>query len=109
MILPPDYLGQTLKMGRSADFITFFNLAWFAASISTVAGAIGAGLNNEELILESTYGYRQKMRYKRIKELREEKEQQEAEIEEEDKAEQQEKKQDNKDQTVYNTDKNQEK
>lgn len=109
VILPPDYLGQTLKMGRSADFITFFNLAWFAASISTVAGAIGAGLNNEELILESTYGYRQKMRYKRIKELREEKEQQEAEIEEEDKAEQQEKKQDNKDQTVYNTDKNQEK
>lgn len=107
VILPPDYLGQTLKMGRSADFITFFNLAWFAASISTVAGAIGAGLNNEELILESTYGYRQKMRYKRIKELREEKEQQEAEIEEEDKAEQQEKKQGNQDQTVYNTNENQ--
>ena len=28
-----------------------------------VAGAIGAGLLNDELIKESTYGYRQRVRY----------------------------------------------
>ncbi len=62
----PGYLGQTLQLNGS-NFITYINLAWFA-TISTVAGAIGAGLNNEAQILESTYGYRQKQRYKKMNE-----------------------------------------
>ncbi|ARD75415.1 5,10-methylene-tetrahydrofolate dehydrogenase [Staphylococcus xylosus] len=68
VVLPPGYLGQTLQLNGSANFITYINLAWFATSISTVAGAIGAGLNNEAQILESTYGYRQKQRYKKMNE-----------------------------------------
>ncbi|MGY0412383.1 5,10-methylene-tetrahydrofolate dehydrogenase [Staphylococcus sp. mip270_02] len=68
VVLPPDYLGQTLQLKGSANFITYINLAWFATSISTVAGAIGAGLNNESQILESTYGYRQKQRYQKMDE-----------------------------------------
>lgn len=68
VVLPPGYLGQTLQLNGSANFITYINLAWFATSISTVAGAIGAGLNNESQILESTYGYRQKQRYKKMDE-----------------------------------------
>lgn len=68
VVLPPGYLGQTLKLNGPANFITYINLAWFATSISTVAGAIGAGLNNESQILESTYGYRQKQRYKKMDE-----------------------------------------
>lgn len=67
-MLPPGYLGQTLQLNGSANFITYINLAWFATSISTVAGAIGAGLNNESQILESTYGYRQKQRYQKMNE-----------------------------------------
>lgn len=68
VVLPPGYLGQTLQLNGSANFITYINLAWFATSISTVAGAIGAGLNNESQILESTYGYRQKQRYQKMAE-----------------------------------------
>ncbi|MEB6036853.1 5,10-methylene-tetrahydrofolate dehydrogenase [Staphylococcus pseudoxylosus] len=68
VVLPPGYLGQTLQLNGPANFITYINLAWFATSISTVAGAIGAGLNNESQILESTYGYRQKQRYKKMDE-----------------------------------------
>ena len=41
----------------------YLSIPWFVASISTVAGAIGAGLLNDQLIKESTYGYRQQMRY----------------------------------------------
>lgn len=68
VVLPPGYLGQTLQLNGPASFITYINLAWFATSISTVAGAIGAGLNNESQILESTYGYRQKQRYQKMDE-----------------------------------------
>lgn len=75
VVLPSGYLGQTLQMGGSANLITYINLAWFATSISTVAGAIGAGLNNEELILESTYGFRQKERYKKMEDQEKQQEQ----------------------------------
>lgn len=68
VVLPPGYLGQALQLQGSANFMTYINLAWFATSISTVAGAIGAGLNNESQILESTYGYRQKQRYQKMNE-----------------------------------------
>lgn len=68
VVLPPGYLGQTLQLQGSANLIHYINLAWFATSISTVAGAIGAGLNNESQILESTYGYRQRQRYQKMNE-----------------------------------------
>lgn len=68
IVLPSGYLGQTLQLKTSANLTIYIKLAWFAASISTVAGAIGVGLNNEALILESTYGYRQKQRYKQLHE-----------------------------------------
>ena len=35
----------------------------FCTTVLTVAGAFGAGLLDEELIKESTYGYRQRIRY----------------------------------------------
>ncbi|WP_210138492.1 5,10-methylene-tetrahydrofolate dehydrogenase [Staphylococcus sp. GDB9P120P] len=76
IVLPSDYLGQALQFKTSASLITYINLAWFAASISTVAGAIGVGLNNETLILESTYGYRQKQRYKQLHKEQQQQEQQ---------------------------------
>ncbi|MDG0844267.1 5,10-methylene-tetrahydrofolate dehydrogenase [Staphylococcus equorum] len=80
VVLPSGYLGQTLQMGGSATLSTYINLAWFATSISTVAGAIGAGLNNEELILESTYGFRQKERYKKMEDQEKQQEQKRTEV-----------------------------
>ena len=49
----------------SLFLIADLSIPWFATSISTVAGAIGAGLLNDQLIKESTYGYRQKVRYEK--------------------------------------------
>ncbi|MUV38558.1 hypothetical protein JNUCC1_02412 [Lentibacillus sp. JNUCC-1] len=63
VFIPPDILGETLMLGESAGVQSYLRIAWFAASISTVAGAIGAGLENEQLVRDSTYGYRQYRRY----------------------------------------------
>ena len=89
-MLPSGYLGQTLQLNGPANFITYINLAWFATSISTVAGAIGAGLNNESQILESTYGYRQKQRYQKMNEDEKERAEKEEDAQDEIKAKKQE-------------------
>lgn len=62
VLLPPDYIIQHV----GADHITirfYLELAWFLTSLSTIVGAIGAGVQDENLIKESTYGYRQRNRY----------------------------------------------
>ena len=63
MLLPSDFLGQQVGLKGPAGIDLYLSIPWFVASISTVAGAIGAGLLNDRLIKESTYGYRQQMRY----------------------------------------------
>ena len=49
-----------------STFINYMRVAWAAASISTIVSAIGAGLENEELVRDITYGYRQIRRYEKI-------------------------------------------
>lgn len=65
VLLPADFLGQRVSLNGPAGPYLYLSIPWFAASVSTVAGAIGAGLLNDELIKESTYGYRQRIRYKK--------------------------------------------
>lgn len=66
LFIPQDFLTETLSMDQPAGLIEYLQLAWFAASISTVAGGIGAGLENDEVVRDATYGYRQKKRYDSI-------------------------------------------
>lgn len=63
-LLPPSFLGQTLGIKEGIGFTRYLDIAWFASSLATVVGAIGIGLSDEKLVLESTYGYRQKNRYR---------------------------------------------
>lgn len=63
VMIPPDLLAETLGLDATPTIVNYFKIAWFAASLSIVAGAIGAGLANEELVRNSTYGYRQRKRY----------------------------------------------
>lgn len=62
ILLPPDFIAKTIQADH-IGVIFYLELAWFAASLTTVAGAIGAGFQDKETIQESTYGYRQRMRY----------------------------------------------
>lgn len=69
VLIPPDFLAETLELDTTASFIHYLKIAWFASSLSIVAGAIGAGLVDEELLRDSTYGYRQRSRYKNIQNI----------------------------------------
>src|SRR5699024_3958341 len=66
VLIPPDYLGEILMLEESATIINYLNISWFAASLSTVEGAIGVGLEYEEVVRDSTYGYRKKRRYEEV-------------------------------------------
>lgn len=67
MLLPPDYIATSIEVDNIG--VKFYlELAWFAASLTTVAGAIGAGFQDKEVIRESTYGYRQRFRYEESRE-----------------------------------------
>ncbi|HBV22650.1 MAG TPA: 5,10-methylene-tetrahydrofolate dehydrogenase [Jeotgalicoccus sp.] len=66
-LLPPDFVAKTIQ-AEHIGVRFYLELAWFAASLTTVAGAIGAGFQDKQVIQESTYGYRQRMRYQKNEE-----------------------------------------
>lgn len=66
VLIPPGLLGETLELNHSAKITDYLKIAWFAASLATMTGAIGVGLENEAVVRDSTYGYRQKNRYKEM-------------------------------------------
>ncbi|TDL31065.1 hypothetical protein E2R51_14810 [Jeotgalibacillus sp. S-D1] len=60
------------EVSPEVGIINYFYIAWTATNISTIVGALGSALENEEVVLSSTYGYRQRQRYESIKEKVEE-------------------------------------
>ncbi|PPA69062.1 hypothetical protein [Jeotgalibacillus proteolyticus] len=73
IILIPISLLQSEVSGE-VGYINYFYIAWTATSISTIIGALGSALEEEEVVLSSTYGYRQRQRYQYIKDRREKEE-----------------------------------
>ena len=63
MLLPSDFLGQQVGLKGPAGIDSLSKHSLVCCIYFSVAGAIGAGLLNDQLIKESTYGYRQQMRY----------------------------------------------
>lgn len=74
-IIPMGMLKSQLT--GDVSYINYFYIAWTATSISTIIGALGSVLEKEEVVLSSTYGYRQRQRYEQIKKLEEEEQGQE--------------------------------
>ncbi|WP_082233076.1 hypothetical protein [Halobacillus massiliensis] len=67
------------QLSGATGFINYFYIAWTVTSIAIIIGALGSALEDESVVLSSTYGYRQRQRYKQIKESEEEKKEAEEE------------------------------
>jgi hypothetical protein len=61
VFVPGGYFQTTLK--HPAGFGEYLTLAWLGASLATVAGALGASLEDEETVRKASYGYRQRRRH----------------------------------------------
>ncbi len=82
VFVDPAYYAQQVGIDHLPTLMNFLQLAWLTASIGTVTGAVGVGLENEENVRRATYGYRQRERYRILEENREKEEQTVEETEE---------------------------
>ncbi|WP_256980908.1 hypothetical protein [Rhodococcus sp. 14-1411-2a] len=60
VVISPEFLA--MQIGRTATLGDYFSLAWLAASLGTVAGAVGSSVADREDILGATYGHRELIR-----------------------------------------------
>ena len=61
VFVPAGYFQITFK--HPVGFGEYVTLAWLGTSLATVAGALGASLEDEETVREASYGYRQRRRH----------------------------------------------
>jgi hypothetical protein len=61
VFVPGSYFQTILK--HPVGFSEYLTLSWLATSLATVAGALGASLEDEETVREASYGYRQRRRH----------------------------------------------
>jgi len=61
VFVPGAYFQSTLK--HPVGFGEYVTLAWLGTSLTTVAGALGASLEEEEKVREASYGNRQRRRH----------------------------------------------
>ncbi|WP_273851980.1 hypothetical protein [Guptibacillus spartinae] len=59
------------QLSGPVGYDNYFYITWTVTSISIIIGALGSALENEEVVLSSTYGYRQQQRYKTANESNE--------------------------------------
>jgi hypothetical protein len=61
IFVPGGYFQSTLK--HPVGIGEYLTLSWLGASLATVAGALGASLEDEERVRAASYGYRQRRRH----------------------------------------------
>ncbi|MGW5054108.1 hypothetical protein [Actinokineospora sp. NPDC004072] len=64
IVIPPDYLAQTL--GRPVGFGDYLTIALMASALGTLAGAVGSGLEDDSTVRLATYGYREQERREQV-------------------------------------------
>ena len=59
--LTPDLFARTL--GHPVSIADYLSLGWLVASIATVGGALGSGLEDDDGVRAAAYGIRQRQRF----------------------------------------------
>ncbi|GAA0608742.1 hypothetical protein GCM10009001_27620 [Virgibacillus siamensis] len=72
LFVPPSLFQSLGGLKSSVEFWNYTKLAWLATSIATFAGSIGVGLENQEMVRNIMYGYRQNQRSKYYRDQQEE-------------------------------------
>ena len=62
VLLPSDFLGQQVGLKGPVGIDLYLSIPWFSLLFQLLQVRL-VGLLNDQLIKESTYGYRQQMRY----------------------------------------------
>lgn len=65
LLVPTEHFVDTVSDEGKVTIGDYLRVAWVVSSLSTIVSAIGAGLENEELVQDITYGYRQIHRYEK--------------------------------------------
>ncbi|UGT44018.1 hypothetical protein LTV02_11805 [Nocardia yamanashiensis] len=60
LTLPPGLF--TRELGHTVTFTDYLTLAWLLASVATIGGALGSGLEDDTAVTEAAYGIRQRQR-----------------------------------------------
>ncbi|WP_245810900.1 hypothetical protein [Rhodococcoides corynebacterioides] len=65
VVISPEFL--SMQIDREAGVVDYVRLAWLAASLGTVAGAVGSTVADQEQILGATFGHREAARRRAAK------------------------------------------
>ncbi|AWN16741.1 hypothetical protein [Salinisphaera sp. LB1] len=64
IFIPDHYLQQVLQ--HPAGLYSYVVLAWLITSVATITGALGLSLEGDATVRNATYGYRQRMRHRKV-------------------------------------------
>ncbi|OLT24169.1 hypothetical protein BJF82_07590 [Kytococcus sp. CUA-901] len=66
IVIAPGFMGDVL--GYPADFANYLKIAWFAAAMGVVAGALGTSFDDETAVRSLTHGQRERQRLAALEE-----------------------------------------
>ncbi|OBI75790.1 hypothetical protein [Mycobacterium asiaticum] len=59
--LPPQLVAKNI--GHPVNFLTLLVLSWLVAAVSTLGGALGSGMEDDDAVRAAAYGIRQRQRF----------------------------------------------